>query len=314
MNILSCEYCIDNIIKLICNNEYNFFLNKANVIGIGLGYKIKGGFCTCKKCIKVFVSTKIHKAQLQTKDLIPIMYKGIITDVNEVGYFKFQLLNTKVRPTIGGYSIGPNVPEYCSNIGSIGCLVKDSHSSYLLSSCHVLSALNKLTPGTGVVQPSLYDSGTPADEVGKLARYISLKPEGTFSKPTNLVDAAIVRFDAHVEGLPNIAFIGSPKGIDNAALNDGVFKAGRTSDETSGHVTAINVTCEISFSKGTNVTKYLFKNQIMTTKMSSEGDSGAVLVKANKKIVGLLVGCTNSNTVYNSINDVLQALDINVVL
>ncbi|KEI00028.1 trypsin-like serine protease (plasmid) [Clostridium botulinum] len=301
-------------ISYITNCQYDFFLGKANVVGVGLGYKIKNGFNTCQKCIKVFVITKVSNDQLDFCNRIPSMYNGILTDVSEVGEFKFQLLNKKVRPTIGGYSIGPNVTQYHTNTGSIGCLVRDTHYNYLLSSAHVLSALNRLPVGTSIVQPSLLDMPIQGDQVGELARYVPLKEEGTFSKPTNLIDAAIVKVDPTVPTSPEIAFIGRARGVDTAHLNDAVFKAGRTTEETSGAVTAINVTCTVSILDGTRLKKYLFKNQIMTSKMSQEGDSGAVLVKANKKIIGLLVASCNSGTIYNRIQDVLQTLRVNIVL
>src|SRR3712207_7677928 len=50
------------------NCDYNFFLQKSNVIGVGLGYKEKGGFRLPQKCINVFVSNKIPKNNLSPKD------------------------------------------------------------------------------------------------------------------------------------------------------------------------------------------------------------------------------------------------------
>ncbi|AYF54348.1 hypothetical protein G8S55_13580 [Clostridium botulinum C] len=308
-------HILDARINDIINSEYGFFLNKSNILGVGLGYKVKNGFSTCQKCIKVFVTTKLSQNQLSCQDLIPSQYKGILTDVTEVGYFKFQLLNRKVRPIICGYSIGPNVTEYYKNVGSIGCLVKDKENQeYLLSSAHVITALNKIPLGTDVVQPSLYDMGMEGGEIGKLSKYIPLKQEEIFLKTSNFVDAAIIKLNSGEAALSDIAFLGKPTGVDTAALKDVVFKVGRTSEETSGIVTAINVTCKIPFNDGKKLNKYIFKNQIMTTKMSSDGDSGASLLKSNKKVVGLLVGSTESNTIYNNIQNVLDELNVEIVL
>lgn len=305
-------YKLDELIKDIAIFEYSFFLNKSNVVGVGFGYKIRSGFYTGEKCIKVFVNTKISKDRLNHNDVIPNRYKGILTDVDEVGEFKFQMLNRKVRPLIGGYSIGANVLGHYINTGSIGCLVKDNYNIYLLSSAHVLSDFNRLAPETSIVQPSLLDGGAPIDEVGKLSRYIPLKAEGIFQKPKNLIDAAIVRLD--VDAYTDIAFLGKLRGVDTVNLQEIVFKVGRTSEETSGMVTSINTTCEAVLQNQGKKEKYLFKDQILTSKMSEDGDSGAVLVKGNKKVAGLLVGGSTSGSIFNNINDVLSSLNVSIVI
>src|SRR3712207_7221381 len=88
------------------NCDYNFFLQKSNVIGVGLGYKEKGGFRLPQKCINVFVSNKIPKNNLSPKDIVPKFYKGIQTDVIMTKISEFLSLTNRVRPVAGGYIIG----------------------------------------------------------------------------------------------------------------------------------------------------------------------------------------------------------------
>src|SRR3712207_7730968 len=72
------NYCdIDKRIAYICNCQYKYFLNKANVIGVGLGYKIRHGFHNCEKCITVFVRKKFSLNELSSQDIIPKDYMNI---------------------------------------------------------------------------------------------------------------------------------------------------------------------------------------------------------------------------------------------
>lgn len=63
---------LDEKIKYITQNEYNYFLNKSNVVGVGLGYKIKNGFNTFQKCLSVFVSNKISYFQFLNNKMLMV--------------------------------------------------------------------------------------------------------------------------------------------------------------------------------------------------------------------------------------------------
>ncbi|MCD3195812.1 hypothetical protein G8S49_11680, partial [Clostridium botulinum C] len=77
----------ENIVN-ICHCDYKYFLNKRNVVGLGLGYKVKNGFHTNQLCVQVLVSRKFPENEININDKIPSMYKGIPTDVKETGYFR----------------------------------------------------------------------------------------------------------------------------------------------------------------------------------------------------------------------------------
>ena len=63
---------------------------KPNVVGVGVGLKIKGGVQTDKTSLIVLVSKKIPKVELSTEDLIPEEVEGIPVDVLEVGQIKTE--------------------------------------------------------------------------------------------------------------------------------------------------------------------------------------------------------------------------------
>ncbi|MGL5244892.1 MAG: hypothetical protein ACRC7R_06955 [Sarcina sp.] len=76
---------LKDLILSICENHSDFFLSKANVIGIGLGTKIVNGIDTGELCIKVLVTKKVPIEDLKPEDVIPEIYLGVKTDVVEVG-------------------------------------------------------------------------------------------------------------------------------------------------------------------------------------------------------------------------------------
>lgn len=65
-------------------------MNKANVVGVGIGNKKTGGVATSELCLVVMVSQKIADDQLAPEDRIPGEIAGVKTDVQEVGTFTAQ--------------------------------------------------------------------------------------------------------------------------------------------------------------------------------------------------------------------------------
>ncbi|OOB76413.1 hypothetical protein AXF41_02925 [Clostridium haemolyticum] len=299
---------IDNKILYICRHEYKFFLDKANVIGVGLSYKIKNGNNTHKKCIRVFTTKKLPENKLLFQDLIPSLYKGIPTDVVEDGFnINFSLTN-KVRPITAGYSISP-IQGICA--GTFGCLVKDNNSYYLLSNNHVLASCNDNPIGTPIVQPSLSFGGKyPQDTVATLSRFIPLKIVTKTATPENLVDCAIAKISNKSLFSTKVTLLGGIKGIASAFLDQSVQKVGTTSELTYGKITTLGVTRLLKFS---NNKYYLFNNQIITTKMAEPGDSGSILFDTNMNAIGMLVSGSDSSTTYNPISTILSSLNVSIV-
>ncbi|MCD3217386.1 trypsin-like peptidase domain-containing protein [Clostridium botulinum C] len=308
-----CCYCrpcnkntLEEKISYIASNEYEIFLKKANVVGVGLGYKVTSGFCTFQKCIKVFVTKKVYENELPEADLVPAIYKGIITDTVDSGYFQPQSLTEKIRPVICGYSLGP----VNALGGTLGCLVTDGFSRFFLSNNHVLADFNSLSINTPILQPSANDGGkSPADVVGNLSNFIPLERVTAFKRPTNYVDCAIARLIDKSIASPAIALVGPPKGTKQPQLNSSVKKVGKTSELTTGTITAINVTYTADY----GIKEVLFKNQIVTTFLSQPGDSGSVLLDNDNYVLGLIIGGSNTMTVSNNISDVLRLMSIGIV-
>ncbi|CAG7839092.1 hypothetical protein CLOHAE12215_00496 [Clostridium haemolyticum] len=300
---------LEKKVSHICMKEYEYFLNKKNVIGVALGYKVTNGFYTCKKCIVVFVTVKLPSYELDSNQLIPQYYNGIPTDVVQCDKPRFGALTGKVRPVLNGYSIG-NVLEYNVS-GTCGCLVSDKYL-YVLSNNHVLANNNKIPIETSIIQPSISDGGkNPKDVIAHLYRFIPIEFIEGNKKPENKVDCAIAKVISRSLVSASIAFIGIPKGIKEALLLEKVCKVGRTTEKTYGKVT---------YTRGTIIVESeevgkdaLFTDQIMTSKMTESGDSGSLLVDEELNALGLCMSSNKQVTIVNPIRNVLSSLKVKLV-
>jgi len=280
-------------------------LQLQNVIGVGIGAKIIGGKETKEICIQVYVKKKLSKRSLQKSDLVSEVFDGIKTDVVEVGEIEAQAYTARLRPAQPGYSIG----HYKITAGTFGCLVRDTccKATYILSNNHVLANSNLASFNDPILQQGSYDGGShPEDLIAKLHKFIPIN----FNDPKNynLVDAALARPTNVQNVMASIVALGIPKGVEEATLGMDVVKSGRTTETTSGSVTGVNVSINVSYGPGKVA---YFRNQILTSVMSKGGDSGSLLLsKKDHKAVGLLFAGSSVVTIHNNISNVLLALNV----
>lgn len=62
-------------------------MRKANVVGVGLGYKQVSGSRTDEMALVVMVEKKLPEAELAPDDVIPPIIDGVPVDVQETGTF-----------------------------------------------------------------------------------------------------------------------------------------------------------------------------------------------------------------------------------
>jgi hypothetical protein len=125
---------------------------------------------------------------------------------------------------------------------------------------------------------------------------------------TNLVDGAVARpvDDAIIRG--DILEIGEVSGTAAAVLGLAVRKSGRTTGLTTGTITVLEATVDVSYGTGRTAR---FEGQIVGTAMSQGGDSGSLLVAGeSQQAVGLLFAGSEQTTVFNPIQAVLDCLEI----
>ena len=88
-----------------------------------------------------------------------------------------------------------------------------------------------------------------------------------------------------------------------------VQKTGRTTNYTTGRITAINATIDVNYGGG-RVAR--FKDQIVTTNMSAGGDSGSLVTTLDDVAVGLLFAGSPSAMIANQIENVRALLKVEV--
>jgi hypothetical protein len=63
---------------------------KANVVGVGVGYRTRGQKTTDEVALVVMVSQKLPRELLAPEDVLPREIEGVRVDVQEVGFISAQ--------------------------------------------------------------------------------------------------------------------------------------------------------------------------------------------------------------------------------
>jgi hypothetical protein len=307
-----------------------------NVVGMGVGVKWKKGKPTGEPALVVLVTQKLEKNQLSSADLVPSKLADMQTDVLAIGYpfageseplgTGFQTLARRLRPAEGGYSVG----HFRITAGTIATCVYDilpggatsppSHGIgippryYILSNNHVLADSNNASLGDPILQPGPFDGGVdPTDRIAQLSRFVPI----TFDPPVprdqhiNLVDAAIAEGQFH-DLDREIFWAGYVRGWRrraNVTVGTTVQKTGRTTNYTTGRITAVNATIDVGFGGG-RVARFI--DQIVTTSISAGGDSGSLVITLDNVAVGLLFAGSSIATIVNQIENVRSLLRVEV--
>jgi len=326
---------LEDIRKLLPEVRSELF-GKPNVVATGIGYKVSAGKQTEELSIICSVEIKKKKQALTEREMVPPTIQGVTTDVNPTGLIRaLQDPTGRFRPAPGGVSVG----HYLITAGTLGCWVKKSNKTYILSNNHVLANSNEASIGDSILQPGPYDGGTVAnDQIGILSEFIPIeftetvnpcnisnsiasflnalaKMIGSKSRmksvrvqaADNLVDCAIAEPLDPNDVKNEILNIGNILGVENATLGMGLKKSGRTTGYTTGTVQQIDVTSQVSYGSNKVAT---FVDQLMAGAMSEGGDSGSAVLSDNNKIVGLLFAGSSTSTIINRIQNVFQALNV----
>ncbi len=314
-------------------------MKKANVIGVAIGYKEKGGQRIETPNLVVMVRKKVPLSELRRQDVVPSEIDRIGTDVKAVGEIRaLQNPKDKWRPAPGGVSIG----HYAITAGTLGVVVKDTSTNekLILSNNHVLANSNDAEIGDAILQPGPYDGGTlQEDVIAHLLRFVPIRyvldlPDCPISTSVasianfcarvlgskhrlvamrqqleaNQVDAAVARLVEPDLVSDEILSIGEIAGTKEAELGLAVRKSGRTTGYTTGTIELLDATVNVSYGAGRTA---VFEGQIVASAMSQGGDSGSLLVDATENLaVGLLFAGSEQTTIHNPISAVISALNI----
>ncbi len=311
----------------------------ANVVGMGVGVKWRGGEPTGDPALVVLVTQKLEKSVLNKTDLIPAELSGMQTDVLAIGFpfaYPFargvfpapitQELTMRVRPAKGGYSVShPDV-----SAGTLGTCVYDilpggtvtppqpgvgvPNRYYLLSNNHVIANSNAASIGDPILQPGTADGGTdPADRIANLTRFIPIRlsPPVPLEEHNNLVDAAIAEgpFDLLNREVYWTGHVRGWRRKEDVTVGTVVQKTGRTTRYTTGRITVIDAMVDVNYGGGAVAR---FVDQIITTNMSAGGDSGSLVTTLDNVAVGLLFAGSEVAMIANQIENVRALLRVEV--
>lgn len=223
--------------------------------------------------------------------------------------------------TSGG-NINDRSKAFCYG-GTLGALVEDANKAqYILSNNHVLARTNAAKLGEDIIQPGLIDQSPvcaqdSSDAVADLSRFVPIQFKGKGATPPNTVDAAIAAVrSGKVDPKGSILDIGVISDtILQPVIGLAVKKSGRTTGLTTGTISALDVTVDVSYGSGKLAR---FVDQILVTPGTfiDSGDSGSLMVEdldPMPRAVGLLFAGSSSVAIANPIDDVLSAFGVTMV-
>jgi hypothetical protein len=203
-------------------------------------------------------------------------------------------------------------------VGSLGMLLEHGNHALLLSNNHVLAGQNRGQLGDRISQPGGGSLGED-EVVARLERFVELRPSPVGAHPRwgnvvwNRVDAAIAQVSRGVDWQPGFLphhRLPRLRRPVNPVIGDEVFKVGRTTGLRRGRIVSVSDRVgPVGYALGECWFRDSFVVESVDGRPFSEGgDSGAVIVRGDGEIVGLIYAGNGVQTYGCPINDVLGEL------
>jgi len=209
---------------------------------------------------------------------------------------------------VSGGNVNDASRSFCCS-GTLGALVTDGSTQYILSNNHVLGRSDQAVAGEDVSQPGLIDNG---------CRIATVVADFTIASPLGSnVDAAIAQLrTGQMDSSGFIEDIGVPtRSVVAPSVGLSVAKSGRTTGFTTGTIGSINTSVSVQYQRGCNSGKKFtvsYTNQVVinSSTFSAGGDSGSLIVTNNSahNPVALLYAGSSSSTIGNPAGEVLTRL------
>ena len=209
---------------------------------------------------------------------------------------------------VSGGNVNDATRRFCCS-GTLGALVTDGTTQYILSNNHVLARGDQAVAGEDVSQPGLIDSNCAISTV--VADFTIASPLGSN------VDAAIAQLrPGTMDGTGFIEDIGVPtRAVVAPAVGMSVAKSGRTTGFTTGTISSINTSVSVQYTRdcgGGKKFNVAYTNQVVinSSTFSAGGDSGSLIVTNNSahNPVALLFAGSSTSTIGNPASLVLTRL------
>ncbi|HKQ93758.1 MAG TPA: hypothetical protein VJZ77_24070 [Blastocatellia bacterium] len=218
------------------------------------------------------------------------------------GNFRGRNLNFGVS----GGNVNDSTKRFCCS-GTLGALVTDGTTNYVLSNNHVVGLSGNAIVGQDISQPGLIDNNC---QIPTVVADFTVAPQ---LGPSN-VDAAIAQLrPGAMDANGNIEGIGMPSSVVRTpSVGLSVTKAGRTTGVTTGTIGSINTSVSVQYQAGCGQGKKFvvsFTNQVVinSSTFSAGGDSGSLIVTSDSSHnpVALLFAGSSTTTIGNPIGQVL---------
>jgi len=210
---------------------------------------------------------------------------------------------------VSGGNVNDITRRFCCS-GTLGALVTDGTTSYVLSNNHVLGLSGKASAGDDISQPGLIDNGCRVSTV--VADFTAAPALGSSN-----VDAAVAQLrTGTMDASGFIEDIGPPSSVVMApSVGLSVAKSGRTTGFTTGTIASINTSVNVQYQASCGQGKKFvisYTNQVVinSSTFSAGGDSGSLIVTntSNHQPVALLFAGSSTTTIGNPIGQVLTQL------
>jgi hypothetical protein len=255
-------------------------MRRPGVAGVGTGLDHEG-----RAVIRVFATTA-------SLDEYPTDIDGVPVEIVPTGGYEPWGATSRYRPVAIGISLDND--NQCS-FGTLGCVVTRGARRFVLTCNHVLARQNQALLGEAIVQPARVDNRPTCadrvalDQVASLTDFEPLRFDGS----DNVMDAAIGELSVPATCATLPQYYGAPGGtIVEATPGLAVQKVGRTTALTTGTVTAINASFDVTYAGGTAH----FVHVIVTSNgFGKPGDSGSLMVTNDGRNdpVGMVFGGDN---------------------
>ncbi len=286
------------------------WLNEArardpNIVGLGFGEKRKAGRSTGQIAAVVLVRRKRAPRDPELRWMIPPRLRGLATDVVEKGP-DMQSSARAIVPTDDRVRGGGRVDIDRRPWGTLGCTVtRDTEGGpqrFVLSNAHVIVPQRPLVAG-GAAGPceavdaepvTVYDDHRLARRrraIGILSRYVPLVSE---NRGFNLVDGATAEVTSEVvaDGIEAVGEVGPACRPDELRLGDRVLKVGAASRAAAeGSVRVMRLAYVLKtgdYGVSGSGSSFVFAEQLAAQVHQVGGDSGSVLVREDRRAVGLV--------------------------
>ena len=209
---------------------------------------------------------------------------------------------------VSGGNVNDITKRFCCS-GTLGALVTNGTTQYILSNNHVLARSDAANAGEDISQPGMIDNNCNPGVI--VADFTTAVPLG------NNVDAAIAQLrPGQMDSTGEIEDIGIPSSTVVApAVGMSVAKSGRTTGSTTGTIGSVNTSVSVQYQQGCGqgkkfVVSYTGQVVINSSTFSAGGDSGSLIVTNNAahNPVALLYAGSSSTTIGNPIGEVLSKL------